>query len=534
MCKKIFIYIKKPLVILIILGFFLPLFPQRASALAGVGDSVIVVGDVSPTGINNFINHQMQHLKDFVLDKLATLVAKQILHQMTMSVVNWINSGFKGSPAFLTNPEGFFLDVADQVTGAFLATNGPLSALCSPFNIDIRLSLALGQSQLTDQRYECTLGKIIQAQKNGPSITVNGQTVRSSNGTMSGFLAGDFNQGGWPAFIALTTVPQNNPYGAMIQAQSDLYAKIGQKQNTIHADLQMGSGFMSWQSCKDIATAVTEDEIAQGDEMAANDPGITAKGNKDGSITYQSCETQTPGSVIAGTLQTNLNVPVVELELANDINAVINALVTQMISTMLNTGLRSLSGGSSTGGASYTQQVINDANSTKASQGNLSYMQEAITPAIDGVSSYKYTYEQAVSAITDTKNRYLAAKACFTSKQNNQGAIFNNESTSINIINIDNTISSTIDPLLSDLQSRLDSAKADLKKLEDISYSLAGTGSAEQTQAQVQKYTDFVQNGGTYVQPKIDAANAALANAQAQAQRLNADAVRIQNECYAR
>lgn len=499
--------------------------PKQVFAIFGAGDTVVVVGDVSPTGITNFVNHTLMKLKEFVLDKLATMMIKQMLHQMTISVINWINTGFQGSPAFLTNPGAFFLEAADQVTGAFLATNGPLSSLCSPFAIDIRLSLALSQTSFANQRYECTLGKIIEAQKNGPDIIINGQVVRSSQSSMNGFLRGDFNQGGWPAFIALTTEPQNNPYGAFLSAEGDLNARINARQATIRADLQLGQGFMSWQKCNDLATinAFDENQAYVAEMDYGSDPSVSKKVNKDGSLTYQSCETQTPGSVIAGTLQTHLNVPVVEMELADDINAIINTLFTKMTTTMLSSGLGALSGGSG-GGISFTQQVINDIGTDTVDQGTLDNLQNDIGPAIQRVESYASIYRQAVNIVTDTKNRYLIARKCYSDKSSNEYA--GNKMSQIDLI-----INSDINPLLASLEASLASALADKKKLEDMSYALAGTGSPKTIQAQAQKYSQFVQSGGLDTQPKVQAAETALEDAKNKTKDLNYNATTFQLEC---
>src|SRR4051812_20672750 len=45
--------------------------------------------------------------KESVLDGLAWTVAKSALSTLTTDVVNWINTGFSGSPSFVTNPLGF-------------------------------------------------------------------------------------------------------------------------------------------------------------------------------------------------------------------------------------------------------------------------------------------------------------------------------------------------------------------------------------------------------------------------------------------
>jgi hypothetical protein len=543
--------IKKIIVYTLIIGTLLVLIPQKSYAVFGAGDTVVVVADTSPTGINNYINHIMTHLKDFVLDKLATILAKQILHQLTVSVINWINTGFQGSPSFLQNPGAFFLDVADQVSGAFLAGSGPLSSLCSPFAIDIRLGLALNQTTLSTKRYTCTFSKIYEAQKNGPDITINGKVINSSKGSMNGFLKGDFNQGGWPAFISITTEPQNNPYGAFLSAQGDLNARINAKQNVIHADLQLGQGFMSWQSCKDIPGGTIDpedpDQVMEAESIVGNDPSVKTKNNKDGTQTYQTCETQTPGSVIAGQLQTSLNVPAVELELANDINAVINALITKMISTLISGGLGSLSsGGSGSGGRSYTQEVITEINSEQALQNSTAELRASINASIDEIPRYSNQYKQGIDQLVSMKNQFISARSCLEGRGNYA-----------EISEIDNTIATNIDPEIAKLQAKYDAVMSDKKKLQDMLSDLSNTtttsgvktsssgtetvktgGSATVTldsssriQDVANRYTEYVRNGGANIVIKINDADAALADTQTQIQRLNTTYVRYQFIC---
>src|SRR4051812_41899594 len=120
-----------------------------ACVLSGPAAALIAKGInklFGAVGINVPVNEDALRAKAFSLDRLASCAAKELLHQMTVATINWINSGFNGSPAFLTNPEGFFLDAADQFTGSFLSDNGPLQNLCSPWSVDIRLALAFGQS----------------------------------------------------------------------------------------------------------------------------------------------------------------------------------------------------------------------------------------------------------------------------------------------------------------------------------------------------------------------------------------------------
>lgn len=233
-----------------------------------------------------------QDVEDTILDKVATAIAKQLLMQITESVVNWINSGFNGNPAFIQNPAAFFQNVGDQATGAFISQNGALSSLCSPFSLQIRLAVAAQQEQNDGyggngsggvgggNQYSCTLSTIIQNTTNA----VNGASV-----SVQGFIGGDFSQGGFPAFAALVTEPQNNPNGAYLDAEDQLEqtisAQTAQKQN----ELSQGSGFLSWETCtptSDDSSDIDDDGDDDGDDSAisagdTDDDGGTSINNDD-------------------------------------------------------------------------------------------------------------------------------------------------------------------------------------------------------------------------------------------------------------
>ena len=185
------------------------------------------------------------NIQTTVLNKIATAIAKQLLMQITNSVISWINSGFNGNPSFIQNPTAFFENIGDQATGAFISQNGALSSLCSPFSLQIRLAIAQQQQQNdgygNQNQYACTLSTIIQNTTNA----VNGGVGVS----VQGFVGGDFSQGGWPAFEALVTQPQNTPNGAYLTAEDQLQQQIAAQTTQKQNELNQGSGFLSWESC---------------------------------------------------------------------------------------------------------------------------------------------------------------------------------------------------------------------------------------------------------------------------------------------
>ncbi|MEK7184836.1 MAG: hypothetical protein AAB683_01725 [Patescibacteria group bacterium] len=442
---------------------------NRVYAVFGVGDIVFDETNTiqnaltaANTSISSFSDYSIE-LKEYVLDGLVVSLLKQVVRQITASVVNWINSGFEGSPAFIQNPGSFFLDVADQITGDFLAkSGGPLSNLCSPFSIDIRLALSFKYHPRIQQRYTCTLGKIIENSKNA----VEGASI-------NGFTAGDFKQGGWPAFVSLTTEPQNNPYGAYLTAESELSLRVAGAQIQKKDELNQGRGFLSWQKCTTLNTESTAERSYQGTGEGSYDgPERSFEGTGEGFSPEKRCEIQTPGSVIAGTLDKQLGVPADALNLADEINEVVDALFAQLVTQLLQSGLTALSGSGSGDKSSYLSQIQNEANVANNTQ--TQQVQDAKKTLLQNMDTYiknstddKTNKDASLNTIIATKNNYESVKSCYANKISSNNPTLTasqTQSAQSKIVNIDNKITSDIAPQASQL---LISAKqADVKLLE--------------------------------------------------------------------
>ncbi len=387
---------------------------------AGVMVPITTSLDMNTTLIN--MNTNMERLKSFVLDRLANAIAKAILHQITASIINWINTGFQGSPSFLTNPSGFFLDAADQITGQFISETGILSGLCSPFSIDIRANIALSTMQTTQRRYRCTLSTVINNATNIPNnIYFNGQNINGKGRGMGGFMNGNFGAGGWTAFNTMMLEPQNDPYFAFNAAVSDINSRIGAHKAAVNFDLSLGSGFMSWKKCTPVGKGQTYYDEDSGDVETVGTYDESTGQVMGGDVAFdesnpqETCTTETPGSAVASQLNKSLGVPVDELELANDINAIINALISQMISQVIGGGLRSMSGGGSYGGTSYTSQIYQNSLSGSATSASYIYDQNG-NQIVNVVQQYYDNYKTSVETLTASNNILSAANSCLTVK----------------------------------------------------------------------------------------------------------------------
>ncbi len=460
-------------------------FPKKAEAQWATFDAsnffqnTLTAINTSATSFSTYSSE----FKEYVLDPIATGMAKAVIRQITTSIVNWINSGFEGSPSFVQNPGGFLLDVADQVSGDFLAKyGGPLTDLCTPFSIDIRLALAFKFRPNLRERYSCTLGTIIKNSKNA----IEGASI-------NGFTAGDFRQGGWPAFVSLTTEPQNNVIGAYLELDSELSAQVASAQISQKEEISNGRGFLSWRdpSCKkDIARANAAVEQEHKDRIARYDSGagynanesLSAPSARGGTGSYEetvktynsggdvsaltlqsdrNCPINTPGSLIVSNLEANVNGPLHELQLADELNEIVNALFSQLATQILTKGLSAVSGNNPSDNGSYVNKILDE---EKNGNPQMEQIRKNLVKNVDkyiaDTTKYKEYKDEALQVMIEARTAYESAKACYVNKS---PTVYQ-----VQIQEIDGIINQEISPIATRLLSEAKGADERLQKLNDI------------------------------------------------------------------
>ncbi len=250
-----------------------------------------------------------EKLKDFALDSVGWMVAKTILRQLTGQLVSWIGNGFNGAPAFISDPQSFFLNIGDSLAGQFIF-NSPFAFLCkplAPLGLDIRLALYLNyvgaSTNSTRSNRSCTLTKIASNLEN-MQFYINGGID----------VAGKKNY--WNRWRATTLIPENNIYGAYMKADAELKVRVagGKATNQLVAD--WGGGFKSLTN------------------------GING-------LIY------TPGDVINKQLIHALGTSDEALAAADEIGEMVDAVVGALANQVLTQGLSQLS----SGGDSYTSKL---------------------------------------------------------------------------------------------------------------------------------------------------------------------------------
>lgn len=282
-------------------SFFLS--PQKAEAGSIFTNDLIAI----PTRVLNALSNVMKKLKDWGLDSIVWQLSSAVLKQLTADLVDWINSGFEGNPAFIDQPEYFFLDLADQVAGDFLFKNEDLRFLCDPLGMgmDIRGILAVGAtSRFASFRYKssCRLSQVFKNFQNA-----------------SLFIQGDFKVGGWTGWHSLTQIRGNNIFGATNLAMEESVQITTNKTVGEKAILDWGQGFFPTRDMEGFA--------------------------------------KTPGVFIESQLSNSFGANLEKLGLADELNEILNALMSQLLQQTVQTGLVSLSTRSSTQANSYSARL---------------------------------------------------------------------------------------------------------------------------------------------------------------------------------
>ena len=435
-------------------------------------------------GTSNALQGSQVFKADF-LDCMTRTIARAALQQITASVVNWINSGFNGSPSFVTNYQQFFQNVADVATGEYIKGSA-LSFLCSPFQLQIRIAIAKSYAN-RNAAASCSLSKVI--------------------GNVESFMNGKFSQGGWPGLLQFTTVPTNNPYGAYAYAQiglqnAQLNASANARQN------MTPSGFLNFQQPYDC-------KPAPGPAQPGQPAPATCK--------YR---TATPGSIIEASLIGTENSSLNSLNMAKNFDEIIGALITQLMTRTLYGGLTSLSGnaGYQTNFLTPDQQQAQD-----QAQALMTAMQSKVVLA----QQYGEVAQGSISDIQSTQQQVNSLRGCWNGWATGSGLspeqlTHANErvrAASTTILQLDQKIDAHNDAIV-----RANTAIAKLQALQTKALSVA---SLADSIALIASYNSAEISNGLFSSADVLSAQQNRATLQTQLNSIRAATEAESQQCYA-
>ncbi|HEY0011048.1 MAG TPA: hypothetical protein VGB97_04050 [Candidatus Paceibacterota bacterium] len=324
-------------------------------------------------------------LLEQVLDAAAWMAAKTIIQSMTQSIVTWINSGFQGSPAFVTDLNRNLGNLADTIADDFIygldkvAVDNTGLSIRAPFQDQLR-------NALRDEFYRTTSSYGFDAR----------HPYRDCYG------GGDFSLDGW---MCESQNPANNPYGRYQLARRELFAEVDKQLETRMTELGWGNGFLSWRGpCGPNADPAKTIAAANKSAASATTAGGKSVANNKVSLQQKEpnakCSIRTPGAMIEETLGITVNSPLRQLEVADSINEIVGALMTQMVGKVLGgNGLSGVSEPTSGGGRSFLSSA------TDFSASLSSGFTEGIRDVRSQVTKYRADWQRIADAANAARQR---------------------------------------------------------------------------------------------------------------------------------
>jgi len=277
---------------MVTLNFSFLLVPQKAQAA------------VVNVNVLNVLANTFQTMWDTAKGlwaKALKIAARTLVLTLAQSIATWISNGFQGNPSFLNDPTRFAKSVADVAIGEMIYEDPSLNFLCKPFQLQLKLSLAL-QHRKFYQTVNCTLSGVVDNVTNAYNNFANGDFI---------------NGGGWDTFLTIVTDPSATPEGAFLVMDSELTLRMQNKQGTLDKELAQGQGSLSFRSCtettygvdKDSNGALTKTETGQrtftGNPFYDQSTTTSSNTNTDGysgTSIETTCKITSPGTLIASKL----------------------------------------------------------------------------------------------------------------------------------------------------------------------------------------------------------------------------------------
>ncbi len=273
--------------------------------------------------ISQILDSKSGLLKEYVLDPLFWTMANVVIDQFGDAIVNWIRNGFEGSPMFLSDPEGFFRDTANQVSGSII-DHFNMEWLCDPLG-KLRINLDFFFPGTDRAKYRCTFNDIAGNFKNiagrkdlSDWIDIN---VNVHQQNIVRLYGSDYRHGG--LLMWLTTASwKNNDLGRTLQVSSDAYTAARVSVGFGKFQLFKNGGFLGMRKCVERINA----PLGEG-EMGPNQNGKCVK--------YIDT---TPGQLVQDQLNNASSGDYKRLQVADEVNEIIGALATTMVGWMLTGG----------------------------------------------------------------------------------------------------------------------------------------------------------------------------------------------------
>lgn len=302
---------------------------------------------------------------DLVIKPLVIMAARTAIQSLMRSVINWANSGFEGSPAFVDDLERNMQGLGDAVANGFIDELGIRGYINSPFrDVVIRELRASYRRSTSDSAFFERSRYNLDQYSDDPAA----------------FQRGNFSRGGIRAWIHSWMSPFNNPGGTLRATRRELDRLVARATGSRTTQLGWNNGVLSWcgpaprppaagpdlsrvtnPTASDVAAAREAEEArAAAERRTALGIGTSARTSLAPRVVgcTPGQTVRTPGSLIHSRIEKSLGSDIDLLVAADEIDEMIGAVLQGLVNKMLGgAGFAGLSQPSPGGGPSPVDEA---------------------------------------------------------------------------------------------------------------------------------------------------------------------------------
>ena len=242
---------------------------------------------------NQVLDHNDMTARECALEVISSKLQQNAMNDITQSTMNWVNSGFDGRPAYVTNPFSVLRTTKEQVVDSVIF--GDHLYYIDP-DQELDLKFAINQHFFGRQQ----VGELSYRPKLDREITLNEQ------GTRELFS--------WSNILENNLNPHNNIMFNYFNLIDDIGNVIQTRSSVIEGEIRQSDGFLSVRHCE---------------------PGWEWDGSPESA---KRCKITTPGNIISEKVSRVVNSDIDRVLFADDTDELMLALSNNIFGQALSTG----------------------------------------------------------------------------------------------------------------------------------------------------------------------------------------------------
>ena len=280
---------KKIIVIFSVFILFFLINISITNAVESGGLSSVAASNWLNTAISGHSPQMNNSAKERALASISGAMKQEVVQKVNKSTIDWVNNGFDGKPAYMTDPYSVLRTTTEKVVEDVVYGDYSLKHISPDFELPLKFAI-------NDYYFGQKPGELSYQ----PVSTVNKYE--------------DDEVFSWSKFLDMGTNPANSLFSNYYNLIDDIDRVVGERGSNLQEEIDRGKGYLSLRQCED---------------------GWEYDGSSEAA---KHCKIVTPGYTIAEQVNKAISSDVDRVIFANEVDELMGVLVDGLLSKTLSSG----------------------------------------------------------------------------------------------------------------------------------------------------------------------------------------------------